>query len=65
MVACNPPAQSADRQRPGGAQTAILGGQNATLRGLGSVPHQARNRSELAQPFLFVAVLTTMTSSRR
>ena len=45
------------------SQNAILGA-NSTLRGLGSVSHP-RNRSELPQPFLFVAVLTTMTSSRR
>ena len=45
------------------SQAAILG-QNTTLRGLGSMSHP-RNRSELPQPFLFAAVLTTMTSSRR
>ena len=45
-------------------QNTILG-QNATaVQGLGSV-RSGRPREELPQPFLFVAVLTTMTSSRR
>lgn len=44
-------------------QDSILGGNN-TVQGLGSGTY-AHPQGELPQPFLFVAVLTTMTSSRR